>query len=52
MENNRQKFVEFDKYCPTCKHKDLKCHEDPCDECLTNPVNTDTNQPVLYEENK
>ena len=44
------KFVEFDKYCKTCKHKKLKEHEDPCHECLNNPVNTHSRKPIKYEK--
>ena len=44
------KFVEFDKYCETCKHKGLEEKFDPCHECLSNPVNTQTEKPIKYEE--
>ena len=25
-----EKIVEFDKYCKTCEHRDLKEYLDPC----------------------
>lgn len=52
MDNDTYKEVYFDQYCKTCKHKDLKEEEDPCDECLENPVNTYSHKPVNWEEKK
>ena len=46
---NRELFVEFDKYCKTCKHESLKENEPPCDECLEHPVNLDSHKPYRYE---
>lgn len=51
MDDN-YKFVEFDRYCPTCKHYD-EDESDPkckCYECLDNPVNVDSHKPIRYEE--
>lgn len=44
-----KKFVRFDKYCETCKHKKVDEYEDPCNECLDNPVNDHTDKPIKYE---
>lgn len=44
------KLVEFEKYCPTCKHKDIKEEEQPCHDCLTEPANQYSHKPVNYEE--
>lgn len=44
------KEVYFDKYCCDCKHKDVKDHEDPCDECLNEPVNLHSHKPVNFAE--
>lgn len=41
------KEVYFDQYCVTCKHKDT---DDPCDECLHNPVNLYSHKPVNWEK--
>lgn len=46
------KIVEFDKYCDRCKYKDNPAVEDPCNECLDNPVNEDSYKPVKFEEAK
>lgn len=45
-----KKLVEFDKYCVSCKHKRVPQTEEPCNECLTNPVNEDSHRPVMWEE--
>lgn len=44
------KEVYFNEYCKTCKHENLKEHEDPCHECLENPFNYDSHKPVNWEE--
>lgn len=53
MENEiYEHFVEFDKYCDICKFKECKDIEgqEPCNECLTNPVNLESKRPVKFEE--
>ena len=45
-------FVDFKKYCETCKHKDVEETEDPCNECLENPMNLFSQKPVKWEEKK
>mgnify|MGYP003297900767 CR=1 FL=1 len=47
---NIDMFVDFKKYCKTCKHKDTDEKLDPCHECLENPVNTNSRKPVNYKE--
>lgn len=47
---NQYRFVDFKKYCETCKHKKLKENLDPCCECLDECVNVDSEKPVYYEE--
>lgn len=44
------KEVYFGEYCATCKHKDLEEVDEPCDECLNEPVNLYSHKPVCYEE--
>lgn len=48
--NYENKEVRFDIYCETCRHKDKKDHEDPCNECLDNTVNLHSHKPVKFEE--
>lgn len=49
MEDN-YKEVDFEKYCKTCKYKDLKESKDPCNECLEEYSNLYTHKPVKYKE--
>lgn len=42
--------VNFEKYCIICKHAECPEHEDPCFECLDNPLNYCTEKPVKWEE--
>lgn len=49
MNKNDLKEVYFDQYCKTCKYCEVNEAEDPCDECLSNPVNTYSHKPVNYE---
>lgn len=44
-----EKIVEFEKYCLNCKHEALSESEDPCFECLANPVNAYSHKPVKFE---
>ena len=42
--------VDFEKYCKSCKYKDLDEVKDPCNECLDEPCNLNSCKPVKYEE--
>lgn len=44
------KEVYFDQYCKTCKYEETAEEEDPCYECLDEPVNLYSHKPVNYEE--
>ena len=46
----KEQFVEFDKFCPKCKHYKKLESEEPCWECLNEPYNLYTNRPVKFEE--
>lgn len=46
------KIVEFDKYCKNCKYFNKAEEEEPCCECLNNPVNEDSHKPLYFEEKK
>ena len=50
MMNDCELEVYFDRYCKTCKHAKLKDNDDPCNECLGVPYNTNTHKPVFWEE--
>lgn len=44
------KEVYFGEYCKTCMHCDKAETDDPCDDCLSEPVNVYSHKPVKYEE--
>jgi len=44
------KEVYFNKYCNLCKHEKILEVNEPCAECLSNPVNVDSHKPVVFEE--
>ena len=45
---NKEKIVEFEKWCQTCMDKNTEETEDPCNVCLTEPVNTNSHKPVNW----
>lgn len=45
-----EKEVYFGEYCLLCKFKDCSEEDDPCNECLTYPTNTNSHKPVNFEE--
>lgn len=49
--NDGYKEVYFHEFCKTCKHKEVKNTEEPCNECLDNPTNLYSHKPVKWEEN-
>ncbi len=51
MKLNDQKIVNFNEFCPICKHWTKAESEEPCCDCLENPTNTYSRKPVFYEEN-
>lgn len=44
------KIVDFEHYCSSCKSSDIPQDDEPCNECLSQPVNTNSCKPVCYEE--
>ena len=44
------KEVYFGEYCNKCKYNDRSEGEDPCYECLENPVNLYSHKPVKFKE--
>ena len=46
----KNKIVEFDVWCPKCAFKDLKETEDPCFECLEDPVNEHSHKPTRFKD--
>lgn len=47
---NEQKIVDFNEYCSKCEYYKKKENEEPCDDCLSNPVNSYSHKPVDFKE--
>lgn len=47
---NRDQFVDFDKFCNKCEYFKKEQYEEPCNECLENPINTYSNKPVNFKQ--
>lgn len=47
-----EKMVFFEKYCPGCKYEAKEANEEPCEECISHPVNEHSHKPVKWEEEK
>lgn len=50
MDHQAYKEVYFHEYCKKCKHRKVANTEEPCNECLGEPLNLNTHRPVKYEE--
>ena len=49
-ESTHEKFVNFEYYCNICKYKDTPEFDEPCHECLANPVNYESMKPIKWEK--
>ena len=49
---DNEHIVEFNEWCKKCKHYDKNETDDPCFDCLSDPVNTNTHKPTKWEESK
>ena len=47
-----EKIIDFDKFCKTCKHRDVIEYEDPCNECLDCPARLNSQRPLNYKEDE
>jgi len=49
---NREKIVKYDQWCHKCEYYKANPSDDdnPCEECLDNPVNIDSHQPTMFKE--
>lgn len=50
MNYRNNKEVRFDKYCKTCLYWGVPEQHDPCNACLSQPMNDSTEKPVEYKE--
>lgn len=51
-EEESMKFVEFDQFCPSCKHWTDNDADEPCNSCLETPARPGTIFPENYEGDK
>lgn len=42
--------VDFEQYCPKCKHEKMEETKEPCNGCLGEPVNHQSSKPTMYKE--
>lgn len=52
MQVNPDKIVEFHEYCAKCEHFEKAESEDPCFECLDEPVNEFSHRPIHFKAKK
>lgn len=52
MDGNDLKMVDFHKYCEKCEYKNLPENEDPCYQCLADPVNVASHKPTHFKESQ
>lgn len=48
-EVNPEKIVDFHKYCELCEYSELSESDDPCFDCLSEPVNTYSHRPIKFK---
>lgn len=49
---NEYKEVYFSKFCKTCENFLKMEEEEPCSECIKEPVNLNSHKPVKWKELK
>lgn len=42
--------VNFEKYCKTCENRKKDEKFDPCNDCLAEPMNENSEKPVYWKE--
>lgn len=52
MSSREYREVNYHEYCDKCKYKDVDDIMDPCNECLGEPCNLNSEKPVYYEPAK
>ena len=43
-------IVLFENWCSKCEHQKVKDTDEPCNECLDYPVQTDSTKPVNFKD--
>lgn len=50
MQPNEMKEVDFYTYCKSCVYKNAQESEEPCCDCVAEPVNQWSHKPVKYKK--
>ena len=50
MDDGKKKFVEFDKWCSSCRFEKNTAVQPPCDDCLEIPARDYSHKPEFWEE--
>lgn len=50
MNEDGYKEVLYDVYCKKCKHFSTKDTDEPCNECLGNPIRQYSHKPMNFVE--
>lgn len=50
VHDNEYKEVYFHQYCKQCKHWEKLEIDEPCCECLEEPINQYSHKPVKFKE--
>lgn len=47
-----EKIVKFENWCHKCKYftSDPGENDNPCNDCLNNPTNIDSQKPIFWKE--
>lgn len=48
--NGDYKEVYYNEYCTKCKHIKEVMTDEPCNSCLSEPINLYTHKPVRFED--
>ena len=48
--DNEMRIIDYDQYCNTCKYKDKKGYEYPCNDCLYEPARCESSIPSKYKK--
>lgn len=49
MLEKNEAMVRYDRWCKQCKYEKVDENNEPCEECLENPIN-ETELPLNFEE--
>lgn len=49
--SSHEKIVDFKFFCKLCAYRKKSEWDEPCDECLEHPTNTDTHRPWCFKDN-